>query len=1148
MTANLKVTNMAIFFHSLSRIYSAPKFYVKIIFQPFEKAQLLIFILVVFAYEMEGQTITVTSSKVSSIYQGSPNFNYGNDEMAFIEADNGDLARTLIEFDLSSIPIGSSIISAQLRLTHSNNSDCNGQIGAGESFSIGIYRLTRSWVEGSTCSNGQSGSVTWNNASASVWASSGGDFASTLYGTFLGGHPDIDGTVYNIDVTTLTNEWHIGTYNNYGLILVNLDDTGGFDWFNFYADEGVNSSNVPTLIINYSSVDPCDPIASGNVDSDGDGVSDVCDLDDDNDGILDENECVVNQIIGFDACFSTAYDLDPSGSYATSGGLLSTVAAENSLNADVGDVGVYEMIRTADNSPFYLAIRVISTNSSQTSDLFDFDADIVGGKPLVNLEFSGSTAQPGQEQMLVDFAFYDATEASFSSAPNLIAIANIIKAGGGEPIDDCYSVDIEDIDGGPFSSRQEAVYGYYSDIIAIVTESPTTYIDYRSDGFIGLEGSVNNPNEFASFYFSGSVNRLVIVNDSDINAGFDLDFSNAMIYSNPITRVIACDTDSDDIPNYLDLDSDNDGCFDVVESGGLDVDSDGLLDGIEINELGLVADGVGGYDGVTGQEVMPTIVSVDATALVDQNVSPGNATSFTISSATAMTTTDYSGILPNTYPDYGGASSVNVSNGINFQWYIGDPNAGGTILTDSGLYSGTSTAVLNISNVTGLHGNEYFLLVTHDDNVCIAEHFSALLTTLDPCDPLASGNVDTDGDGVSDICDLDDDNDGIPDFEECQNYLTLDLVGAMIYRNGDLISGTTPLYAGDTLLFIDVGALSDGTIIDAKIIINSVTSGVEYNPLNMMLSLTPYNSSIDDHFTFSLQILESGPSSTIPFQGQITFRDIDSAPGRDYTELVGFQNNPLVNLGSNLKNESYQNDGGPSISYVHYGLDPTIAGTNTNWLDEINSNINDSNYWVTAIYNGDEIINLSFGITGTHGNRNFTRDLLLSDISILNRCDCDNDGIINALDLDSDNDGLYDLYESGHFAPDINFDGVIDGGPILFGSNGLFNSLETTLNSGVINYTILDSESVSDGTYDFCELDADGDGCFDAYEESIPDPENDGIAGSDIPTVDVGGRVSSILYKHPTNNFWQDPLNNYCEYCRAAVINPHVMYYRYRKN
>jgi len=35
-----------------------------------------------------------------------------------------------------------------------------------------------------------------------------------------------------------------------------------------------------------------------------------------------------------------------------------------------------------------------------------------------------------------------------------------------------------------------------------------------------------------------------------------------------------------------------------------------------------------------------------------------------------------------------------------------------------------------------------------------------------------------------------------------------------------------------------------------------------------------------------------------------------------------------------------------------------------------------------------------------------------------------------------------------------------------------------------LNYTIADSETTPDGIYDAYELDADGDSCFDAEEES----------------------------------------------------------------
>ena len=61
---------------------------------------------------------------------------------------------------------------------------------------------------------------------------------------------------------------------------------------------------------------------------------------------------------------------------------------------------------------------------------------------------------------------------------------------------------------------------------------------------------------------------------------------------------IPTDTDSDFIFDYLELDSDADGCFDVVEAGFTDGDSDGYLgtSPVTVGIDGTVTSGSDGYD------------------------------------------------------------------------------------------------------------------------------------------------------------------------------------------------------------------------------------------------------------------------------------------------------------------------------------------------------------------------------------------------------------------------------------------------------------------------------------------------------------------------------------------------------------------------
>lgn len=132
--------------------------------------------------------------------------------------------------------------------------------------------------------------------------------------------------------------------------------------------------------------------------------------------------------------------------------------------------------------------------------------------------------------------------------------------------------------------------------------------------------------------------------------------------------------------------------------------------------------------------------------------------------------------------------------------------------------------------------------------------------------------------------------------------------------------------------------------------------------------------------------------------------------------------------------------------------------------------------------------------------------------------DTDGDGIPDYLDLDSDNDGIYDLTESGSNILDANFDGIIDGLPGDFGLNGLANSLETFVNSGILNYTVTDTNS--DGICNYISLDSDGDLCFDVIEAGFLDPDGDGKLGNTPVTVNSFGVVSSgVGYTIPNSNY-----------------------------
>jgi len=125
------------------------------------------------------------------------------------------------------------------------------------------------------------------------------------------------------------------------------------------------------------------------------------------------------------------------------------------------------------------------------------------------------------------------------------------------------------------------------------------------------------------------------------------------------------------------------------------------------------------------------------------------------------------------------------------------------------------------------------------------------------------------------------------------------------------------------------------------------------------------------------------------------------------------------------------------------------------------------------------------------------------------QCDFDLDGIPDSRDLDSDNDGIYDVVEAG--GTDADNDGRADGAVDA-------NGIPSSAGAGLIPI------ATTGGTNDYLNLDSDADGCSDANEAYF-DPEADGgdtgVYGIDpfdfTTVVDFDGLIRTASYTPPVD-------------------------------
>jgi hypothetical protein len=278
---------------------------------------------------------------------------------------------------------------------------------------------------------------------------------------------------------------------------------------------------------------------------------------------------------------------------------------------------------------------------------------------------------------------------------------------------------------------------------------------------------------------------------------------------------------------------------------------------------------------------------------------------------------------------------------------------------------------------------------------------------------------DFDNDGVPNCYDLDDDNDGIKDTDECvfasetsfESQGTFGPIStANKRRNLENTSGLTG-YAYQTS-----GQLSDGRY--------AVTSqaGNAANRLHSNGNLWP--STLKGHTTGTSQdafmAVNGHPQMSIFFKRTVTLTS-----------------NTQYEYGAWASNASIYGSGGPIIGVRIRNSSNAIVSS----FFSGTSLHNVGNTWVeqkSSFTTGPGIqYSIEFYNISTNGGGN---DFSIDDIFIRRaiqsqNCDVDNDGFVNSLDLDADDDGCFDVIEAGYF--DFDNDGILGTSPVIVTETGM---------------------------------------------------------------------------------------------------------------
>jgi|GEM_PF-2833401 len=425
-------------------------------------------------------------------------------------------------------------------------------------------------------------------------------------------------------------------------------------------------------------IDSLDPDCL-NYDADGDGICNDEDLDDDNDGITDIQEghtCELSSIdIGVDGTFEDLAGIASYDSYnsnVTSGGFTNGTGSADSWNSPMPTSGSGTWGGMADGMP-----------SSPQGGVF------VGGWTF--------TAGSGESFYvnLTDLEVGETYALSFYYANAGIQGTTPVGSLGTWEIH--FGAQVQLAPEHPYLGEGNQIWHETTlNFTAANTEERLEFFAHSgSDGHVGNNANYDYPAVDGINFYKGELSEPSLICES-------------------------VDTDSDGISDHLDLDSDGDGCPDVIESGGVDTNGDGRIDGSGVNDDGTISNTNGGYNGLTGNEYSATSYEIN-TEPQNQDVTDGQNAIFS-ANLNAQSTNLYENGIPN-YNETGNANSE-----LNFNWFNGIPSDDSSPLLNSEDFSGVNSESLEILNPLDYDGSEFCLVVSHNQNSCLRDTLCALLS------------------------------------------------------------------------------------------------------------------------------------------------------------------------------------------------------------------------------------------------------------------------------------------------------------------------------------------------------------------------------------------------------------------------------------